>query len=173
MDKKTHAPTDQPERVHCKGGTKSARLVFAARAKCQDFVARYKQDGFQYTISSPFCNTTSTILVRESKSQEFWEIGTRFAPLWNFLEEKLRTIFPEHDSEGPFLVPTIDFRAQALNVFDRRYHVEMPVLRFVPVGDDHGYCFSLDMSVPRMPADILQQIIDEANAEAKDPTLLV
>ena len=45
---------------------------------------------------------------------------------------KLRTIFPEHDSEGPFVVPTIDFRAQVLNVFDRWYQVGMPVFRSAP-----------------------------------------
>ena len=35
------------------------------------------------------------ILVRQSKSQEWWEIRRRFAPPWATVEEKLRTIFPE------------------------------------------------------------------------------
>ena len=40
--KETRAPADQPERVHCKRGTKSARIVFKTRAKCQELVERYK-----------------------------------------------------------------------------------------------------------------------------------
>ena len=28
----------------------SARLVFETRAKCQDFVARYKDDGIRYEV---------------------------------------------------------------------------------------------------------------------------
>ena len=32
-------------RIQCKAGSVSVRLVFETRAKCQDFVARYKDDG--------------------------------------------------------------------------------------------------------------------------------
>ena len=33
---------------------------------------------------------------------------------------QLQEVFPEHDTEGTHVVPTIDFRARVLNVFDRR-----------------------------------------------------
>ena len=42
-------------RIHCKAGSVSARLVFETRAKCQDFVARFQDDGIAYEINSPFC----------------------------------------------------------------------------------------------------------------------
>ena len=46
----TLEPTDRPERVSCKRGTKSARIVFNSRAKCQEFVEKFKEDGPQYTF---------------------------------------------------------------------------------------------------------------------------
>ena len=59
---------NKPVRIHCKAGSVSARLVFETRAKCQDFVARYKDDG-TCSINSPFCSVTNTnIAVRQSKS---------------------------------------------------------------------------------------------------------
>ena len=44
---------NKPVIIHCKAGSVSARLVFETRAKCQDFVARYKDDGISYSINSP------------------------------------------------------------------------------------------------------------------------
>ena len=42
----TNVPAlSKPTRIHCKTGSLSARLVFETRAKCQDFVARKKDDG--------------------------------------------------------------------------------------------------------------------------------
>ena len=32
-------------RIHYKAGSVSVSLVFETRAKCQDFIARYKDDG--------------------------------------------------------------------------------------------------------------------------------
>ena len=64
-----------------KTGSLPARLVFETRAKCQDFVARYKDDGIPYEVDSPFCNTSTNITVRQSKSLKDREIGRRFAPL--------------------------------------------------------------------------------------------
>ena len=58
---------NKPVRIHCKSGSVSARLVFEARAKCQHFVARYKDDGIPYEIGSPLCCTKTTITVRQSK----------------------------------------------------------------------------------------------------------
>ena len=68
-----------------------------------------------------------------------------------FGKGRCKPFFPEHDSEGQLAVQSIDFRAQVLNVFDRSYHVGMPVFRFAPIGVDHGSCFSPDMVVPECP----------------------
>ena len=61
----------------------SVKLVFGTRGKCQDFVARYKDDGIPYEIDSPFCSVNTTITVRQSRSIEDQEIGKQFAPLWS------------------------------------------------------------------------------------------
>ena len=95
----TLTPTEQPERVHCKRGTKSVRIVFVTRAKCQDFVVRFKDDGLPYMVNGPPGNATSKILVRQSRSPELREISRRFAPLWKVLAAKLRESFPERDTE--------------------------------------------------------------------------
>ena len=71
----------RPVRVHCKTGSLSVRLVFETRAKCQDFVARYKDDGVPYEVDSPFCQSRTSITVRLSKSLEDREIGKQIAPL--------------------------------------------------------------------------------------------
>ena len=41
-------------RIHCKAGSMSVRLVFETRAKCQDFIARYKMmvSPMQLTVPS-------------------------------------------------------------------------------------------------------------------------
>ena len=60
----------------------SARLVFETRAKCQDFVARYRVGGFPHEIDSPCCSAKTAFSVRQSNSLEDREIGKQFAPLW-------------------------------------------------------------------------------------------
>ena len=91
---RTLASTDQPVRVHCKRRTKSARIVFETRSKCQDFVARFKDDGLPHSVNSPFCNTTSTVIFRQSRSPELREIGRRFFPLWKICCYKVARFFP-------------------------------------------------------------------------------
>ena len=82
----TNAPAfHKPTRIHCKTGSLSARLVFETRAKCQDSVARYKDDGISYEVDSPFCNVSTKVRDRQSKSLEHREIRRRFAPLWKVL----------------------------------------------------------------------------------------
>ena len=58
---------DNPVRIHCETGDLSARLVFETRAKCQDFVARYNDDGIPNEFDSPFCHVKTNIAVRQSK----------------------------------------------------------------------------------------------------------
>ena len=82
----TNAPAlVKPTRIHSKTDSMSARLVFETRAKCQDFVARYKDDGMPYEVDSPFCNAKTNIAVRQSESHEDREIEKQFAPLWRVL----------------------------------------------------------------------------------------
>ena len=65
---------NKPVTIHCKAGSVSVRLVFETRAKCQDFIARYKDDSISYAINSPLCCTNTNIIVRQSKSIEDREI---------------------------------------------------------------------------------------------------
>ena len=85
-----------------------------------------------------------------------------------FFFDKLKDIFPDEDTEGTYVVPTIDFRAQVLNVYYRRNGIGKPVFRLGPIGAEHWYCISPCVSVPGMPVDILQQIVIEASAAAKN-----
>ena len=118
---------NKPVTVHCKAGSVSARLVFETRAKCQDFVARYRDDGIPFDIASPFCCAKTTITVRQSKSLEDWEIGKQFAPLWRVLADQLKKFFPDGDDEGAFIVPALDACSQILSIKDRRNGVGKPV----------------------------------------------
>ena len=90
---------NKPVRIHCGADSVSARLVFETRAKCQDLVARYKDDGITHAISSLFCCANTIITVRQSKSFEDREIGKQFAPLWRELADQLKVLFPEEDDE--------------------------------------------------------------------------
>ena len=114
----TNAPAfNKHSRIHCKTGALSASLVFETRAKCQDFVARYKDDGIPYEVHGPFCNTNTKIMVRQSKSLEDREIGGRCALLWKVLSTKLQEFFPERDAEDTFNVPALDVRSQIPSIF--------------------------------------------------------
>ena len=61
---------NKPVRIHCKAGSVSVRRVFETRGKCQDFVARYKDDGIPYAINSPFYCTNTTITVLKTERLE-------------------------------------------------------------------------------------------------------
>ena len=136
-EKQTFQSTKKPVRIHCKGGSVSARLVFETRAKCQDFVARYKDDGISYEIDTPFCSTKTTISVRQSKSLEDREIGKQFSPLWRVLAGQLKILFPDGDDEGAFVVPALDARAQVLSIKSRG----KLVFKLAPFGS--GQLFTL------------------------------
>ena len=78
--------------------------MFETRANCQDFVARYKDDGIPYEINSPFCCAKKTNTVLQSKSLEDREIGKQFAPLWRVLADQLKIMFSDGDDEGALKV---------------------------------------------------------------------
>ena len=126
---------NKPVRIHCKAGSVVVGLVFETRAKCQDFIARYRDDGIPYTIDSPFCCTTTTIIVRQSKSIEDREIGKQFAPLWRELAEKLKVLFPEEDHDGAFIIPALDARSHVFSIKDRRNGVGKPVFKLASLGN--------------------------------------
>ena len=111
---------NKPISIHCKAGSVSVRLVFETRGKCQDLVARSKDDGILHEIDSPFCCANTTITVRQSRSIEDREIGKQFAPLWKVLAEQLKVLFPDEDDEGVFILPALDARSQILSIKDRR-----------------------------------------------------
>ena len=110
---------NKPVRIHCRAGFVSVRLVFETRGKCQDFIARYKDDGNPYATNSPFCRSSTTIAVRQSRSIEDREIGKQCAPLWKVLAEQLKVLFPDEDDEGVFILPALDARSQILSIKDR------------------------------------------------------
>ena len=88
---------NKPVRIHCKAGSVSARLVFETRAKCEDFVARFKDVSIPYEIDSPFCCAKTTISVRHSKLLEDREVGKQFAPLWRVSAEQLKILSLDGD----------------------------------------------------------------------------
>ena len=142
----------------------SARLVFETRVKCQDFVARYKDDGIPYEIDSPFCCAKTTISVRQSQSLEDRKIGKQFAPLWRVLAEQLKILFPDGDDEGAFIVPAHDARSQVLSFKDRRKGVGKPVFKLAPFGS--GQLFTLvapDLCVPGVSPEVLQRVLSQAS----------
>ena len=142
----------------------SARLKFETRTKCQDFVARYKDDGIPYEIDSPFCCAKTTITVRQSQSLEDWEIGKQFAPLWRVLADQLKILFPDRDDEGAFIVLALDARSQVLSIEDRRNGVGKPVCKLAPFGS--GQLFALiapHLCVPGVSNEVLQRVISQAS----------
>ena len=61
-------------------------------------------DGLTYDIDNPFCNVSTNITVRQSKSIEDREIGRRFVLLWKVLSTKLQEIFQEREAKVIFIV---------------------------------------------------------------------
>ena len=64
---------NKPFRNHCKAGSVSVRLVFETRAKCQDLIARKKDDGIPFAINTLFCCANPNHLKTERS-----EINLRF-----------------------------------------------------------------------------------------------
>ena len=87
---------------------------------------------FRMQLIAPFCSTSATVPVRQSKSPEDREIGRRFAPLWKALVPKLRGFFLGEDAKGNYVVPSLDVRAQILSIHDRRNGIGKPVFSFAP-----------------------------------------
>ena len=134
---------NRPIRLHCKTGSLSARFVFETRAKCHDFVARHTDDSISYDVHCPFCNTSTKIMVHQSKSLEDREIGRRFAPLWKVWSTKLQEIFPERGDKDSFIVTAFDVRSQILSILDRRNGVGKRVFKLAPPGHQENHWWIL------------------------------
>ena len=150
--------------IHCKAGSTSVRLVFESRAKCQDFVVRCKDNDILHEIDSPFCNTKTTITVRQSKTIEHREIGKQFAPFWRELAGQLEILFPNRDDEGAFIIPALDTRSHVHSIKDRRNGVGKTVFKLSLLGS--GQTFALvtpEPSVPGVLPDVLQHVLSQAN----------
>ena len=140
------------------------RLVFETRAKCQDFIARYKDDGIPFAIDSSIYSANTTITVRQSKSIEDQEIGKQFVPLWRELADQLKILFPDGDDEGAFIIPALDTRSHVLSIKDRRNGVGKLVFKLAPLGSGQTYTFATpDLSVPGIPPEVLQRVLSQAN----------
>ena len=119
--------------IQWKAGSTSVRLVFESRAKCKDFVVRYKENGIPYEIDCPFCNTKTTFTVSQSKTTEDREIGKRFAHLWRELADQLEILFPNRADEGAFIIPALDTRSHVLSIKDRRNGAGKLVFKLAPL----------------------------------------
>ena len=151
-------------RIHCKAGSVSVRFVFETRSKCQDFIARYKDDGIPYPINSSFCSVKATITVRQSRSIEDREIGKQFVPLWKVLAEQFEILFPDVDDKGVFILPALDASSQILSIKDRRNGIGKRVFKLAPLGS--GQTFTLvspDLSVPGISQEVLQRVLSQAD----------
>ena len=91
----SNMPADnKPVTIHCEAGSASGRLVFEIRAKCQDFVARYKDDGIPMRLTVLFAASKQQLLsanpdqVRTERSASnlhlcgaFWQISSKFSSM--------------------------------------------------------------------------------------------
>ena len=107
---------NKPVRIHCKTGSLSVRLVFEARAKCQDFVARYTDDGFPYEVDSPVCQSRTLSQSASQSHLKTEQSGNVLRPLWSVWAEKLEALFLDGDDTGSFIVPALDVRSRVLSI---------------------------------------------------------
>ena len=162
----TNMPTfNKPVRIHCKAGSVSVRLVFETRAKCQDFIARYKDDGIPYATNSPFCCANTNIIVRQSKSNPRPRARKTICAFVERIGWPTKNSLPcDGDDEGAFIIPALDARSHVLTIKDRRNGVGKPVFKLAPLGS--GQTFTLvapDLCVPGISHEILQRVLSQAN----------
>ena len=53
---------NRPVTIHCKAGSTSVRLVFESRAKCQDFVVRFQDNGIPMRLTVPVATPKQLLL---------------------------------------------------------------------------------------------------------------
>ena len=115
-------------------------------------------------LTSPFCNTKTTITVRQSKTIEDREIGKQFAPSWRELADQLEILFPNRDDDGASIIPALDTRSYILSINDRRNGVGKPMFKLAPLGSEETFALvTPELSVLGVLPDVLQHVLSQAN----------
>ena len=87
-------PIDLSEFI-CETGSLSARLVFETRAKCQDFVARFKNDGVSHMmLTAPFATLVPLYLFAEPNYQRTEKSGDILHHFGKFWHQSYKTFSP-------------------------------------------------------------------------------
>ena len=147
---------NKPTRIHCKTNALSARLVFQTRGKCQDFVARCKDDGIPKKLLVHFAIPVPISWCAIPNHLKIDKIGRRFAPIWKMLSANLQEIFPERDVKGTFIVPALEVRSHILSIFDRRNGVGKLVFKLAPPRHEHLLDLTAsDLCEPSISVDVL------------------
>ena len=111
---------NKPVRIHCKTGGLSARFVFETRAKCQDFVARYKDDGIPDAVESPFCISSTNIIVRSPNRSKTGESENDLRPCGKFWPKRSKISFLKEMIQVPSLSlhSTYDHKTSAPRILE-------------------------------------------------------
>ena len=136
---------NKPVRIHCKASSVSARLVFETRAKCQDFVARFRDDGIPYVMDSPFSNGLGPPIQVTCRPGDRKTICACVENVGTTAQNPSLKVM----AQVPLFVPALDARSHVLSMKDRRNGVGKPVFKVAPVGS--GQLFALvapDLCVP-------------------------
>ena len=155
---------NKPVRIHCKTGSVSVRLVFETRAKCQVFIARYKDDVSPVQLAVPFaapiqisqCVNPDQLKTERLENNlrpcgENWLTNSKFSSLMEMT--KVLSI-----------IPALDARSHVLSIKDRRNGVGKPEFKLVSLGN--GQLFALvapDLCVPGILGEVLQRILSQTN----------
>ena len=154
----------KPVRIHCTAGSVSVWLVFETRTKCQDFTARYKDDGIPYAINSHLCCTNQISLSANPNQLKTERLEKQFAPLWRELADQLNVLFPDGDDEGAFIIPALDARSHVLSVKDRRNGVGKLVFKLASLCSGQAFTLvTLELPVPGVSPEVLQRVLSRAS----------
>ena len=130
----------------------SARLVFETRAKCQDFVARNKDDGIPDEIDSPFCSAKTTGRSESNLCLCGWRLTntSKFSPSMEMTKVHLsaRRSTPTHKFSALRIEETME------NLCSNLPHI------------GSGQLFALvapDLCIPRVTCETLQRILSQAS----------
>ena len=87
--------------------------------------------------STPFCvllKLLSWFAIQDQSKNV--KLENNLCPCGELFADELRTLFPEGDDQGPFVVPTLDARSQILSVKDRRNGIGKLVFKLAPFEVD-------------------------------------
>ena len=110
-----------------------------------------------YEIDTFLCTSKTIIFVRHSRSIEERETGKQFMPQWRAFADELRTLVPEGDDKGSFVVPALDTRSQVLSIKDRRNSLWKTCV------DRTFVLVSPDLYIPRVSDEVLQRVLTRAS----------